>query len=345
MPPRRRPRPRPLDLSALAASLASSGIDTRQWVSFGLVTEEPIDFDPDHGPLVPVNLTPSEVEVQCRVAMQVGGNGEGEYYPFVQGDEVIVLVPGGNERGGCVIVGRLPNQRTPFPQESVAGQDPSTNSFGFRRTKAPFITEAAGPITMRQAESGAFLSLDQAGTATLANGEKSALQLSSDALTLKTADGAGILQLDITGGRATLQMGGAVLTLASSSAVPPTSSLVTPSVLQIGAAGAPPAEHLTTTEQVVNLVSGIFNALGALLALVPPAPPLTGPTLAAFFQDPAFSAALAAAIPTIISTRTQNPLVAAALVAYFANPTTKPPAVPGAGQLQPGLGCVGLLGG
>lgn len=323
--------------------MAGPGRDTRQWVSFGLVTEEPIDFDVDHGPLIPVNLTPSEVEVMCRVAMQVGGNGEGEYYPFVEGDEVIVLVPGGNERGGCVIVGRLPNQRTPFPQGSVAGQNPADNSFGFRRTKAPFITEAAGPITMRQAESGAFLSLDAAGTVTISNGEKSAIQLSADALTLQSSNGTALLQLDLSGGRATLQMGSAVLTLASATATPGTSSLVVPSVLQLAAAGAPPVEHLATTESVVNLVSGIFNVLGLLLA--PVAAPLTGTALSAFFVDPAFSVALAAAIPTLLSVRTQNPLVAAALVAAFASASAKPPAVPGQGQLQPGIGCVGLLGG
>lgn len=344
MPPRRRPRPRPIDLTALAESMAGPGRDTRQWLSFGLVTSEPIDFDVDHGPLIPVNLVPSEVEVQCRVAMQVAGNGEGEYYPFVEGDEVIVAVPGGNERGGCVILGRLPNQRTPFPQESVAGQNPADNSFGFRRTKAPFITEAAGPITMRQAESGAFLSLDQAGTVTLTNGEKSALQLSADALTLQSGDGNALLQLDLSGGRATLQMGAAVLTLASSTATPATSSLVTPSVLQLAAAGAPPAEHVMTTEQCVNFVSGVFTVLGTALNLLGPAPLLAN-VLGALFIDPTFSAALAAAIPTLLAIRPQNPLVAAALVATFATPTAKPAPVPGQGQLQPGIGCTGLLAG
>ncbi len=343
MPPRRRPRTRPIDVAALAEAMRAPGNDPRQWVSFGLVSDEPIDFDPDHGPLVPCILKPSEVEVQCRVSMQVGGNGEGEYYPFVEGDEVLVVVPGGNERGGCVIIGRLPNARTPFPQESVAGQDPASNAFGFRRTKAPFINEAAGTITMRQAESGAFLTLDQTGTVTIANGDKSALQLSADALTLQSSDGASILQLDITGGRATLQSGSAVLTLASSTAVPATSSLVVPNVLQLSTIGAPPAEHVTTTEQVVNLVSGIFNVLGAALTATG-ATPLTGASLGAFFSDPAFSTALAAAIPALAQ-RQQNNLVALALVATFSNPTAKPPPIPGQGQTSPGIGCIGILAG
>jgi hypothetical protein len=330
-------------MAALATALARPGNDPRQWVSIGLVSEEQIDFDVDHGPLIPVILKPSEIEIQCRVAMQVGGNGEGEYYPFVEGDEVIVLIPGGNERGGCCIVGRLPNQRTPFPQSSVAGQDPATNSFGFRRTKAPFITEAAGPLTMRQAESGAFFSLDQAGTATLSNGEKSALQLSADALTLQSGDGGSLLQLDITGGRATLQSGGAVLTLASSTAIPSTSSIVVPSVLQFSTAGAPPAEHVITTEQVVNLVSGIFNTLGVALTALG-ATPLTGAVLGALLEDPTFSTALAVAIP-LLAQRAQNNGVALSLVAAFANPTAKPAPVPGQGQLQPGIGCTGLLAG
>lgn len=343
MPPRRRPRPRPIDVAALAEAMRAPGNDPRQWVSFGLVSDEPVDFDPDHGPLVPCILKPSEAEVQCRVSMQVGGNGEGEYYPFVEGDEVLVVVPGGNERGGCVIIGRLPNARTPFPQTSVAGQDPATNAFGFRRTKAPFITEAAGTITMRQAESGAFLTLDQAGTVTIANGDKSALQLSADALTLQSSDGASILQLDITGGRATLQSGSAVLTLASTTAAPATSSLVVPNVLQLSTIGAPPAEHVTTTEQVINLVSGIFNVLGAALTALG-ATPLTGAVLGALFEDPAFSTALAAAIP-VLAQRQQNNLVALALVAAFANPTAKPAPVPLQGQTSPGIGCTGLLAG
>lgn len=343
MPPRRRPRPRPLDMSALADAMARPGNDPRQWVSFGLVDEVPVDFDKDHGPLVSVILKPSEIEVTCRVSMQVGGNGEGEYYPFVEGDEVLVAVPGGNERGGCVIIGRLSNQRTPFPQTSVAGQDPSTNAFGFRRTKAPFITEADGPVMTRQAKSGAFLSLDEAGTVTLANGEKSALQLSADALTIQSGDGKSILQLDVTGGRATLQSGDAVLTLASSTAVPGTSSIVAPNVLQFSTAGAPPAEHVITTEAVVNLVSGIFNALGVVLTGLG-ATPLTGAILGALYEDPAFSIALATAIP-LIAQRTQNPLVAAALVVAFNGVTSKPVPVPGLGQTSPGIGCTGLLAG
>lgn len=343
MPPRRRPRPRPIDVAALAEAMRAPGNDPRQWVSFGLVSDEPIDFDPDHGPLVPCVLKPSEVEVQCRVSMQVGGNGEGEYYPFVEGDEVLVVVPGGNERGGCCIIGRLPNARTPFPQTSVAGQDPASNAFGFRRTKAPFINEAAGTITTRQAESGAFLTLDQTGTVTIANGDKSALQLSADALTLQSSDGASILQLDITGGRATLQSGSAVLTLASSTAVPATSSLVVPNVLQLSTIGAPPAEHVMTTEQMINLLSAIFNAVGTALIAAPLAP-LTTASLAVFFQDPAFSAAVTAAIP-LATARTQNNLVALALVAAFANSTAKPAPVPLQGQTSPGIGCTGLLAG
>lgn len=331
-------------MSALAEAMQRPGNDTRQWVSFGLVDEVPVDFDKDHGPLVSVILKPSEIEVQCRVSMQVGGNGEGEYYPFVEGDEVIVAVPGGNERGGCVIIGRLSNQRTPFPQTSVAGQDPSTNAFGFRRTKAPFITEADGPVMTRQASSGAFLSLDETGNVTLANGEKSAMQLSADALTIQSGDGKSILQLDITGNRATIQSGDAVLTLAGSNAVPTTSSIVVPSVLQFSTAGAPPAEHVITTEAVINLVSGIFNVLGVALTATG-ATPLTGASLGAFFEDPVFSTALAAAIPTVLATRTQNQLVALALVTAFGNTTAKPPPIPGQGQTSPGIGCTGLLAG
>ena len=113
--------------------------------------------------------------------------------------------------------------------------------------------------------------------------------------------------------------------------------------MQLSAIGAPAAEHVTTTEQVVNLVSGIFNVLGVALTALGPTP-LTGAVLGALFEDPAFSTALATAIP-LLAQRPQNQLVALALVAAFSNPTAKPPPIPGQGQTSPGIGCTGLLSG
>src|SRR5690606_24717279 len=125
-------------------------------------------FDEEEGePLVRVLLEPTKVPVTCRVGSMCAGNGEGEWSPFVEGDEVMVLIPEGDERSGCVIICRLNNSIDRFPMDSVAGQDPTTNSFAFQRRRTPFIQEFAGPLFLRTALSEAFISIDSAGAVTI----------------------------------------------------------------------------------------------------------------------------------------------------------------------------------
>lgn len=312
---------RPADARAIGEAISYPGIDPRQWVSYGVVDAgEPVAFDPDYGPLVAVTLKPSEVEVTARVAMTIAGNGEGEFFPFVEGDEVLVALPGGSERADVAIIGRMSNARSKFPAGPVAGQDPSTNAFAFKRTRTPFVQEAAGPVMLRQASSEAFLSIDEKGTVTIRDGQAAGLQLSPDVFGYQNGDARFLLQLDLTGGRFTLQVDDALLVLASSSASPEASTVTVPGVLAVSTYANPAAEHALSLEAWAN----IMVALGLVMT-----PPVT-----------------AAQIAAAITAASETPLVGVvgtAIVAAFAKATQKPPAVPAFGQLKPGVGSPGLL--
>src|ERR1700722_6710543 len=104
-----------MDSTSMAHLFSHPGADTRQWLSYGLVCQavaggdQSVRFTDDtgatlpQGVLVDVTLQPSGITVPCRVGAQSAGNGEGEFNPFGPGDEVLVAVPEGNERAGCVI--------------------------------------------------------------------------------------------------------------------------------------------------------------------------------------------------------------------------------------------------
>lgn len=321
------------DPRTMAETFAYPGIDPRQWFSYGLVAQDaPFEFDPDYGPLIAVELQPSGVEVNCRVGMQVAGDGEAEYHPFVEGDEVAVLIPQGNERGDCLIVARCSNARAPFPSGSVGGQDPTKNSFGFSRRRTPYIQELAGPILLRQATSGAFLSLDEAGVITLRDGQRAALQLSPDLFGYQSGDAKFLMQLNLTGGRFTLQVDDSILTLSSSSASPQANALAVPGPFSLGTLANPAIEHVLTTESFTHFLTFILQAVGAVA--VPP-----------FVVTPVqVAAAIATAIP-LATVAPQNPAVGALLVTTFGSGSQKPPGVPGLGQVFPSIGCQGFTSG
>ena len=105
-----------LDLAALGRAISYPGIDPRIWVSYGIVDREQddqksVEFNGDGGPLVWVLLQPHNQLVACRVASGVAGNGEAEWHPFLEADEVIVLIPEGDTRSTPVIVGRAAARR------------------------------------------------------------------------------------------------------------------------------------------------------------------------------------------------------------------------------------------
>ena len=116
----------PHNIATHAQAYAAPGMDTRQWVSFGTVNletpnQKSVAFTKEYGPLVNVTLRPSAIPVVCRVSHEVAGAGEGEWFPFVGGNEVMVAIPEGDESAGCVIFGRLNQNRPVAPAGGGAG--------------------------------------------------------------------------------------------------------------------------------------------------------------------------------------------------------------------------------
>jgi hypothetical protein len=330
---------RPLDTRTMAEMLAGPGNDTRQWISYATVDPggedaEVVRFDPDYGYLVECTLQPSKVQVTARVGSFVAGNGEAAYFPFVSGDEVLIALPGGHERGEAVIVARLNNSIDKFPESSVAGSDPTKNAFAFMRTRSPFVQETAGPLLLRDAQTGALLAFDSGGTVTLRDGSSNTLQLSSSVIGIQTGDGNYLLQLDIANGRFTLKVDDSILTLSRSLTFPNNASGVTVNGrFTVSALAAPPVEHVLTTEALVGFLMAL---LPLVLAIPPPMMPVVTP---------------ADLIPRLVTALGQakvaplDPVLATTLFGLFAAPIPKPPPVPGQGQLMPGLGCSGFTAG
>lgn len=307
--------------------------------------EDLVVFDTDLGqPLVKVTLHPSFVPVFARVSGTIAGNGEAEYFPFVKGDEVIVALPEGNERAGAVIIGRLNNAIDKFPMESVAGQDPTTNSFAFERRRTPKVQEFAGPWMVRAGiigNQGSLFSIDQNGVVTVKDRENSTMQISPDVIGFQgpstpESPPKFVLQLDLTGKHFLVQVEDAILSLSASTASPEQNMIGVPGPLAIAAGGNPPLEHALSTEAFFNLLNQLFLQLNVLLS--PVGTPLTGTALAAIivtWLNTNFVAAIQAAGATPLL-----PQISSALVAAFAAATPKPQTP--SGQLRPGLGAPGL---
>jgi hypothetical protein len=255
------------DAATLREALAGPESDTRQWCSYGVVSladtdgeeQSIIEYDPDHGPLVSVVLQPSGLHVTCRVGSMSAGNGEGSWDPFVKGDEVMVLIPEGDERAGCVIVSRLNNRFAKFPG-TVAGSDVTKNNFAWRRRRTPYVEEVAGPMVLRHATTGAFFGFDATGQITVSNGDKAALFLRSDMLSLQNADADVLMQVDVSKKQIVMEANGTKFVLDKDQ-----SSLVTQGTFSIASNGNSSSWHLATVEGVINLLVNFFVGLGAAL--------------------------------------------------------------------------------
>lgn len=323
-------------------------MDTRQWVSMGTVDRErvvdgekvdPVIFDEDLGPLVNVTLQPSGLPVRCRVAASAAGacgNGEGEYSPFVAADEVVVLIPEGDERADCVIVGRMNNAIDKFPAESVAGQDPTSNKFAFRRRRTPFVEEFATTWMARVASHGAFFMISESGAVTIRDGSKGALQMGPDIFGFTEGNRevgtddvpapTALFQLDLVNRRTTLQIGDAQFMMSASDGTsdggppPGDANLSLAGALTMAFGNNQPAEHVATTEFVLAILEVALSAIGGGFGV-----PAVAAVLAAVAAGGApmgtFAAALATGLP-----------IAASI--------PKPPAAPLGVQLAPKLGAV-----
>jgi hypothetical protein len=351
---RRLPAPR-INLGDIAAGMAAPGNDTREWVSYGVVrggmTEDDpcVEFENDQ-PLVRVMLQPSLKEVRARVAMRTAGNGEADWHPFIPGDEVICLLPEGTERAGAVILGKLCNAIDKFPSGSIAGQDPRKNAFAFRRTRTPVIEELNGPVMLRSALTGGFISIDDAGVLTLRGGNPDdpnaskpapGLQMGPDGISMQDASAKFGISIGPTSGALLILVDDAVLSLSSSAGDKP-SQIGVPGVLGLATNGNPPIEHVATTESVANLIANAFTVFATLItpmALLSGS--ALGPAIIAWLQTPAFAAMFTAA--SVGPTSVLNPAVLQAILGGFATMLQKPNTP--SGQLTPGLGCPGLFAG
>lgn len=336
------------DAVTMGAALARPGMDPRQWVSYGLVapqqevdgeTIDSVEFDDELGPLVNVRLQPSNLEVRCRIATSVAGAGEGEYVPYIENDEVLVIIPEGDEAASPVIIGRLNNSIDKFPLESIAGQDPTNNTFAFRRIRTPFIQEYASSFMIRNAAHGAFILMSDNGTITIRDGSKGALQMGPDIFSYMegvpgevdpeaTPSPQAVFQYDLTGRRISLQMDDALIQINSGDADANPGQVIIAS--QAGTFFNPGTnqgkEHFATVEGVINILEKVVLLIGPLLV-----PPLVGP------------AAVLALLTPALGTASSAPITDAALIATLAGiiqaleAAVKPPAIAGV-QLSPNLG-------
>jgi hypothetical protein len=253
------------DIATLAEAFAKPGMDPRQWCSYATVDRETPDqksvqFTDEYGPLVSCTLHPSGIPVVCRVAHEVAGNGEGEWTPFVAGDEVIVLIPEGDESAGCVIVGRLNQEIDAWPK-TVAGQDATANNFGFRRMRFPYVIETAASYLIRHATTGAFLGINGEGVVTIANADNAFLALTASLLGLQNGDADVLMQIDVGAKQVVLEAVGTKLSLDGAA-----STFISSGTLNVGTSGLQGSGHAITLEQVLGLISNVIAYLAGVSA-------------------------------------------------------------------------------
>lgn len=287
------------DVQTLREAFSGPGMDPREWVSYAIVDadgesdeEKSVVFDEDLGPLVNVTLHPAGKQVRCRVASFVAGNGEADWYPFLEKDEVLVVMPEGSERN-AIIIARLNQSIDKFPT-MVGGADVTKNNVGFRRVRAPYIFEFARSYLLTQVPTGAAFLIDKAGAIYLKDGEGSAMHIGADwiGFTMKdTTDFA--MQYQISDKKFNVSVDGGLsqLVLAASD----TSTLTTAQSFALATAGNMAYWHAISLESVLVL----FQAIGALLAPTPltPAQIATGiATASAMPLDPAVQRAMMLAL-------------------------------------------------
>lgn len=187
----------------MGRTFAAPGADTRQWVSYGTVHEEvggnkSVTFE-DGQQYVRVRLHPSELVVNARVLGKVAGAGEGESHPFVEHDEVLVILPEGNERAGAVCIGKLNNSLDALPG-LVAGNDPSTNAFTWKRIRTPRAVETYGGDIVSDAKSGTIYGIGIDGAFSVQTTDGGFLTVGPDDLGMQTVEGDMYFQADIQKG-------------------------------------------------------------------------------------------------------------------------------------------------
>jgi hypothetical protein len=306
------------DHAAFREAVSGPGIDTRNFISYGIVepdsssSQHAVAFnDSDGNPLpegilIQVKLQPSGVIVTCRVSMHSGGSGEAEYTPYGPGDEVLVAIPDGDERGGCAIIGRFANTFDSFPQ-TVSGMDVTQNNVAFKRVRVPYLLETSASYSVRQSLTGASMAINPTGDLLFTSGDGHTLAMNATVLSIEDASGLTQFQIDPNKEQVLMFANTTQFVLDDQN-----TSLNTSGTVSFGTAGNGPFEHVTTIEAVAN----ILVAFGALITTGPLTP-----------------LQVAAAIATAATTPTL-PTTSAAILAGFQTPKS---------ALLPGIGCPGFL--
>jgi len=267
-----------MDIASFRDLFAGPGNDTRSWVEYGQVQPDSGDShsvrfnDEDGNPLpqgvmVDVKLQPSGIVLPCRVGGNVAGTGEAEYSPFGPGDEVLVLIPGGDERNGAVIISRLTNTYDTFPRQ-VAGMDVTQNNFTFKRLQTPYVIETGSSYMIRSALTGAQIAVDATGNLFLSDGEGASLSIAQTAITLQEQTGTTLLQIDPAGLSIALQSNATTLVLDDANG----STFLSGNSLSIGTLGINPGQHAITLEQVLGLIANTICVLAVEGAFNPASP-------------------------------------------------------------------------
>jgi hypothetical protein len=110
-----------MDVGRLSQAVSRPGIDPRIWSSLAFV--KAVNVDPDHGPLVDVQMMPSGGLGTARLATEYSGPGFGLYAPIAVDDEILVEAPSGDPAEGLVVVRRLWSASDPPPQEAIDTPD------------------------------------------------------------------------------------------------------------------------------------------------------------------------------------------------------------------------------
>jgi hypothetical protein len=256
-----------MDHATAVEGFKMPGIDPRQWVSYGIVEpgspQDPsVRFKDDngnpspYGPMVDVTLQPSGITLPCRVAGAVAGEFEADWYPFVGGDEVIVLIPEGDERAGAVIIGRLNQELDQWPI-AVAGQDATKNTFGFRRMRTPFIVETAASYLIRSALTGAQIGIDSEGKVIVNDGDKGSMTIGPDSIGFTSGDQESFVTVLPGDTQVYLGAGSTTFLLDASE-----SKFISQGSISFATGGGTAAGTAVTAEQVVGLLINVLTALG-----------------------------------------------------------------------------------
>jgi len=335
------------DMQTLREAFSGPGMDPREWVSYAIVDadgesdeEKSVVFDEDMGPLVNVTLQPAGKQVRCRVASFVAGNGEADWYPFLEKDEVLVVMPEGSERN-AIIIARLNQSIDKFPT-MVGGADVTKNNVGFRRVRAPYIFEFAAPSSylIKQIPTEACFLIDKSGAIYLKDGNKTIFHMGPDWVGFVGNEGAFQIQYVLEDDKFLIK-GKDAAVVVDLNGDGTASTFMVPGVLSIGTAGGWPFFHATTVEAICNLINQAMVAWATVLAATG-VTPLTGVSLAATMVDPsgippAFLP-LTGAIPAAAAT----PLPPAQL-GLIQTGLQRPPSPTDGITGMPGLGAVGLL--